>query len=313
MAYPLPPRIGQAGISAALLVAIAACGAEAGDAFSSTSAGATSTAGAGSTSAGGTSTSGTSAASTSAGGALESSEFPCDVQKLLAQKCQACHRADPPGALLTSADFRRPSKAEPQKTVGELAAERLSAAGAARMPPAPLDAATAAEAAAFASWVQSGAQSATCTDGVAIAPNPYDTPLVCSSMTTWTGGNEESPLMRPGGACIKCHEREGEGPRFAIAGTLYPTAHEPDDCNGVARAAGAKVVVTDANGASHTLDVNGAGNFFLETQSFALPYQAKVTYQGRERVMLEAQDNGDCNDCHSQDGRENAPGRIFLP
>jgi hypothetical protein len=305
MAYPRPSRVVQAGIAAGLSIVIGACTAEIGDASSSAGPGTSNTAGSGS---GGTSTGGS-----AAGGAPESSEFPCDVQKLLAQKCQACHRAEPPGALLTSADFRRPSKADPQRTVGDLAVERLSAAGASRMPPAPQEAATAAEVAALASWVQSGAQSGTCKDGVVVAPNPYDTPLVCSSMTSWTGGNEESPLMRPGGACIKCHEREGEGPRFAIAGTLYPTAHEPDDCNGVARALGAKIVVTDANGASHTLDVNGAGNFFLETEDFAFPYQAKVTYQGRERVMLEAQQNGDCNDCHSQDGRENAPGRIFLP
>jgi mono/diheme cytochrome c family protein len=310
MAYQLPSRIAQAGIATALSLVIAACTAEISDGFNSAASG---TSGAAGTGAGGTNAGGTNAGGTGTGAAPASSEFPCDVQKLLAQKCQACHRADPPGALLTSADFRRPSKADPQKTVGELAIERLSAAGPTRMPPAPLEAATAAETAALTSWVQSGAPSGTCQDGVAVAPNPYDTPLVCSSMTSWTGGNEESPLMRPGGACIKCHDREGEGPRLAIAGTLYPTAHEPDDCNGVARAAGAKIVVTDANGTSHTLDVNGAGNFFLETESFAFPYQAKVTYQGRERVMLEAQDNGDCNDCHSQDGRENAPGRLFLP
>lgn len=300
MAYQLPFRVAQAGIATALSLVIAACTAVVGDGFNSAASGASGTAG-------------TNAGGTSAGGAPASSEFPCDVQRLLAQKCQACHRADPPGALLTSADFRRPSKADPQKTVGELAIERLSAAGPTRMPPTPLEAATAAETANLASWVQSGAQSGTCEDGVAVAPNPYDTPLVCSSTTSWTGGNEESPLMRPGGACIKCHEREGEEPAFAIAGTLYPTPHEPDDCNGVARALGARIVVTDANGASHTLDVNGAGNFFLETQDFAYPYRAKVTYQGRERVMVEAQNSGDCNDCHSQDGRENAPGRIFLP
>jgi hypothetical protein len=59
--------------------------------------------------------------------------------------------------------------------------------------------------------------------------------------------------------------------------------------------------------------VNDAGNFFLEAPSFAYPYQAKVVYQGRERVMVEAQMSGDCNDCHTQAGREKAPGRIFLP
>jgi hypothetical protein len=131
-------------------------------------------------------------------------------------------------------------------------------------------------------------------------------------MNDWTGGNRESPLMHPGVACISCH-KQGEGPLFALAGTLFPTAHEPDDCNGVPASDGAQVVITEANGNSHTLSVNQAGNFFLEARGFVFPYQAKVLFQGRERAMLEAQTSGDCNDCHTQDGRQNAPGRIFLP
>jgi hypothetical protein len=100
---------------------------------------------------------------------------------------------------------------------------------------------------------------------------------------------------------------------FAVAGTLFPTPHEPNDCNGVSSTVDAQVVITEANGTVHTLSVNAVGNFSLETATFAFPYQAKVVYQGRERVMVEAQKSGDCNDCHTQDGRENAPGRIFLP
>lgn len=300
MASSLPSSLLLPSLAICLSMAIASCTAEIVPDSSSAASGTANTAG---SSSGGTNSS----------GATGSSEFPCDVQKLLAQKCQVCHKADPPGALLTSADFRRPSKADPQRTVGDLAVERLSAAGALRMPPAPMEAATADEAAALAGWVQNGAAPATCNEGVVVPPDPYDTPLVCSSMTSWAGGNRESPLMRPGGACIKCHQTEMEGPTLAIGGTLYPTPHEPDDCNGVASALGAKIVVTDADGVTHTLNVNGAGNFFLETEDFAFPYQAKVTYQGRERVMVEPQKNGDCNDCHSQDGRENAPGRIFLP
>jgi hypothetical protein len=152
-----------------------------------------------------------------------------------------------------------------------------------------------------------------------MAPDPYDTPVVCTSMNNWTGGNRESPLMRPGGACISCHQKGGEGPIFSVAGTLFPTPHEPDDCNGVSNTAGAQVVITEANGTAHTLNVNAAGNFYLESATFAYPYQAKVVYQGRERVMVEAQKSGDCNECHTEAGThtdagtQNAPGRIFLP
>jgi cytochrome c553 len=152
-------------------------------------------------------------------------------------------------------------------------------------------------------------------NGDAGMASPYATPVVCTSMTNWTGGNSESVFMRPGAACIACHQQEGKGPRFAVAGTLFPTPHEPDDCYGVApeSAAGAQVEITDANGMLHTLKPNGAGNFYLESSSFSYPYTAKVTYQGRERAMLVAQTTGDCNSCHTQDGTQSAPGRIFLP
>lgn len=313
MAFSVGSSLLQPGVALLVLMGTTGCSSAPGDASASGNAGSANTA---ATGPGGSNTggSGSSTGGSSTGGSSASaSEFPCDVQMLLAQKCQACHNAEPPGRLLTSADFRKPSLADPQRTVGELAVERLSASGALRMPPAPLAAASTEEIAALTGWVRGGAISANCDQSVTVAPNPYDTPLICSSMTNWTHGNQESPLMRPGGACIKCHQQEGEGPAFAFAGTLYPTPHEPDDCNGVASALGAKVIVTDAKGVSHTMSVNGAGNFFLETVGFAFPYQAKITYQGRERVMVAAQTNGDCNDCHSQDGRENAPGRIFLP
>jgi mono/diheme cytochrome c family protein len=249
-----------------------------------------------------------------AGGAGVTSEFPCAVQQLLATKCQACHKLDPPGALLASADFRKPSKLDPSKSVATVALERIQATTNLRMPPAPLETATAAEISAFSSWVQGGAMPSTCGNSVPTAQSPYDTPVVCTSMKSWTGGNHNSPLMRPGGACISCHKNGGNGgPIFDVSGTIFPTPHEPNDCNGVASAAGAQVVITGANGTAHTLKVNDAGNFYLEAGNLAYPYQAKVVYQGRERVMVAAQKSGDCNDCHTQDGRQNAPGRIFLP
>jgi len=215
--------------------------------------------------------------------------------------------------LLSSADFRGPSATDATKTVGQNALERIQASGPERMPPPPLPAVTADELAALSAWIGSGAPATGCMTATTIGPDPYDTPVVCTSMTTWTGGNNESPLMRPGGACIDCHTREREGPTLALGGTVYPTPHEPDDCNGVSSTVGAEVVITDANGMEFRLDVNDAGNFFLEGATFAYPYHAKVVYQGRERVMVETQDEGDCNNCHTRDGNDDAPGRIFLP
>jgi hypothetical protein len=117
--------------------------------------------------------------------------------------------------------------------------------------------------------------------------------------------------MDPGKACIACHN-SGEGPRFTLAGTVYPTGHEPDLCYGADGANGAMVVATGADGKVVTVLPNATGNFTY-AGALALPYRAKVVFMGRERVMAAAQTSGDCNACHTQTGAMNAPGRILLP
>lgn len=137
----------------------------------------------------------------------------------------------------------------------------------------------------------------------------FSTPTTCTSGATWTRGDRGSASMHPGAACIACHKTE-RGPTFTIAGTVYPSGHEPDDCNGVA--GGASVVVTDANGKVATLTVNAAGNFYSST-ALTPPYSAKVVKGGVERAMVATQQSGDCNSCHTLDGTNNAPGRIVSP
>src|SRR5438445_547285 len=56
--------------------------------------------------------------------------------------------------------------------------------------------------------------------------------VTCSSTTYWDTTAAASELMHPGKTCIGCHAATG-GPSYTIAGTVYPTMHEPDDCNGV--------------------------------------------------------------------------------
>jgi hypothetical protein len=136
------------------------------------------------------------------------------------------------------------------------------------------------------------------------ASDPFSVPETCTSGTTWRSGT--GPTMRPGEACFSCHSSG-----FAIAGTVYPTGHEPDDCNG-AGSAGALVVVTDANGQEHELTVNQAGNFTL-SGSLAVPYTARVVLGTAERAMGSSQSSGNCNGCHTQSGSNGAPGRIVLP
>jgi hypothetical protein len=128
--------------------------------------------------------------------------------------------------------------------------------------------------------------------------------VVCTSNRMYNGGT--GPSMRPGAACPTCH-------RFAVAGTVYPTLHEPTNCNGINGSSMAMtVVITDANGAVHTIPVNGVGNFYLRG-SIARPFRAKIISGGRERAMVLPQTNGACNSCHTALGANNAPGRIMAP
>jgi len=187
------------------------------------------------------------------------------------------------------------------------------------------------EIAAVSSWIAAGYPATSCgtgagggpgtgadggsgaPEGGVVIPDPFAVPPTCTSNTYWSS-DKGAASMDPGLACISCHQGDREAPSFAIAGTLYPTAHEPDLCNGAgaAASAGARVVITGADGASITLTPNTAGNFYYQG-AVATPFRARVTYMGRTREMGAAQTSGDCNSCHTQNGANQAPGRILLP
>ncbi len=136
---------------------------------------------------------------------------------------------------------------------------------------------------------------------------------VCSSGVQWTGGTEGNAEMNPGQDCVACHASEGEGPTFAIAGTVFSEIQAADDCFG---ASGAEVVITGSDGKEFVLATNAAGNFSLEKAAAAdlkLPYKAKVRVGTKENVMASAQVAGSCNSCHTKTGANAAPGRIVTP
>jgi hypothetical protein len=136
---------------------------------------------------------------------------------------------------------------------------------------------------------------------------------VCTSKVTWKNGDRGSSQMHPGRACVSCHDDNG-GPPFWIGGTVYPTAHEPDDCNGSNGTKPAmQVIITDANNKTFTLDVNAAGNFYSRDATIKFPIHAKVSANGKERAMTATQTTGDCNTCHTVNGTKDAPGRIMAP
>ncbi len=253
--------------------------------------------------------------------AVSDAGLPCEVSLLLVEYCRGCHSSPPiAGAatsLMTYEDLLAPMPGDPSTTVGAASLARMQDA-ALPMPPGGL--LSAAEIAPFADWVAAGMPAETCeTDSETpetpgTPDNPYDTPAVCTSGEMWTEGDEGDEDMTPGRACIACHSGPGgdEGPRFLVAGTVYPTAHEPDDCNGIG---GVDIEITDANGDVRILSARDSGNFFMggDPGDLAMPITARVLQGDLVLPMLTPIDTGDCNTCHTQEGKEGAPGRIVLP
>jgi hypothetical protein len=134
-------------------------------------------------------------------------------------------------------------------------------------------------------------------------------PSECATNEVWTGGDEESALMHPGGDCIGCHDEEGEGPRYAVAGTVMGAYDDPTDCYGIE---GTTIRLTDADGQIHETTSNRAGNFFFD-DDIPIPYAAEVELDGAIRTMVAEQTDGNCASCHTEVGDNAAPGRIMAP
>lgn len=232
--------------------------------------------------------------------------LPCDVATFVQQHCAECHGSPPRAGALTTLTSRdelvAPYEGRPLAVVS---LERMHDA----VTPMPTEGLLAeSEFAAFTKWVDDGMPEGSCSS-VTGAP---DIELTCTSASFWTEGDDEGDeQMTPGKACISCHVEEGDdAPLFSAGGTVYPTLHEPDNCLGTMPSP-TQVILTGADGKKHTLAVNRAGNFMSETR-IALPYTATVVRDGKTRTMKAAQNDGDCNGCHTAEGGE-APGRIVAP
>ncbi len=140
-----------------------------------------------------------------------------------------------------------------------------------------------------------------------------DEGTVCTTGQYWLGGY--GPTMMPGASCgaATCH-----GTGFTVVGTVFPSEHEPDLCDGVntpdagVDAPDASVWVTGLDGTTISLAINMVGNF-VTTSPVLPPFTVKVVSAGSERAMLEATSDGNCNSCHTALGTDGAPGRITLP
>jgi hypothetical protein len=265
--------------------------------------------------------------SNTGGGQVAGAGLPCDVSALLTAYCQSCHGSPPsaPMPLLTYEDLAAGAVSDPTRSVAELALERMESTSA-PMPPGATPTVPVADREAFRAWVLGGLPKGECGGEGGGGPDPIAT--VCTSQLYWEmdednhvpGGGElddDGPWMNPGLACITCHlEEEDDGPFVLLGGTVYPTLREPDLCLGVdGSTTDAHVVVTDAQNKTFTMSLEKTGNFSLPVGSgpVSFPITAKVIANGKERAMTTPQSSGDCNGCHTEQGKNGAPGRIFLP
>ncbi|OJY28526.1 MAG: hypothetical protein BGO98_05495 [Myxococcales bacterium 68-20] len=247
--------------------------------------------------------------------------LPCDVQGILENRCIACHSTDNPPPLLDYDDLKAPSKKDPNKTMAQAALAEMMAK---TMPPTPAVPPEDDEIATFAEWLDAGAprNPSACTDPPPDGGAPGDggatdggAPITvkCTSGKTWDLGNAGSPLMNPGQACNACHQQQG-GPNLRIAGTVYPSLHEPNNCVGSAPPPQLTVVITDSRNRTFNLPVNAAGNFSTRNgEQPRPPFKAVVRNGQQTRAMVGSVTSGDCNSCHTVNGANGAPGRIMAP
>lgn len=255
------------------------------------------------------------------------SGLPCEVADVLATWCTSCHsdppRSSAPQPLVTREQLLAPSTVDPAQSYAERSVARMRAGT------MPATGGAEAEADVLEAWLAAGAPAGSCGEGGASADDPFAQPSTCVSGQTWWG-DEEGDDMNPGQACNTCHRKEAaegedDAPILVVGGTVYPNGHAPDDCFGIDGYADPyaqiEVWITDAAGTTHRLGVGRTGNFLLEeAEGFVLPYTARVVDLAvdppAERVMVEAQSDGDCNLCHTEDGSgdgSDAPGRIMIP
>jgi mono/diheme cytochrome c family protein len=228
--------------------------------------------------------------------------------------------------LLTREDFLAPSPVDPSKTIAERALSRMRDP-LAPMPPSGQLAPEQVEA--FAAWLAAGLPERSCAATDAGAPDAGPAELTCSSdnwlPTPLDDGSTASDFMAPGMACIACHlglNFAGQNPLglthgehvYDFMGTVFAAPHERDLCAPRLPTDATVEILSVDGGLVVRLPVNAGGNFQGNAPAGKpSAFRARLVTAAGARAMGVGQASGDCNTCHTAEGREGAPGRIFLP
>jgi hypothetical protein len=219
--------------------------------------------------------------------------LPCNVQALLASKCDGCH-SNPPvngslSPLVTAADMTATSKENASLNEAQLSVQKMQAGS---MPPASVNnAATAAEIAVVQAWIAANYQGS-CNDGGA-PPPPSDVFMGAPAFSCTASGNSHNA----GRNCLGCHTG-GRAPKFTFAGTLRNAAG--------AIVPGAEVRMVDGAGKALSICTDGSGNFHT-AQTWTAAAHVGVRDATKKALMVSTITDGGCNGCHTAGGAANSP------
>lgn len=135
----------------------------------------------------------------------------------------------------------------------------------------------------------------------------YDQPIILDDGGVSLCEHEVAPNgdghHNPGMSCLTsgCH-RNGGGPEFTVAGTLYT------DRGGNGPVSGATIIVVDGDGVMAKLVTATNGNFWTSA-ALASPLLVRASQCPADEPMISLSQSGDCNSasCHSD-----IEDRIFL-
>jgi hypothetical protein len=216
--------------------------------------------------------------------------IPCNVAAVLAAKCVSCH-SDPPingslSGLVTLADLMATSKEDATKNEAQLSLQRMQGTPS-PMPPASLaNPATAADIAAFQSWINGG-YTGSCADAGSPPPAGVDPFAGAPAFASQVGPDSHNAGQNCMGGC------HNHG--FTFAGTLVDAAG-----NGVA---GAEVRLLDTSGVAVSVYTGPNGNFH-SSATFTAPAHVGARDATNKALMVTAlaASNGGCNGCHATGG-----------